>query len=96
MVLQQVQIFVIPFQINSKMKIDLRSDTVTVPTPEMLEAMLSAKVGDDVFDEDPTVKILEKRLADMFGKPRALFFPSGSMANQTAIKLHTNLYMTRI
>lgn len=72
------------------MKIDLRSDTVTVPTPEMLEAMLSAKVGDDVFDEDPTVKILEKRLADMFGKPRALFFPSGSMANQTAIKLHTS------
>jgi len=72
------------------MKIDLRSDTVTIPTPEMLEAMLSAKVGDDVFDEDPTVKILEKRLADMFGKPRALFFPSGSMANQTAIKLHTN------
>ena len=71
------------------MKIDLRSDTVTIPTPEMLEAMLSAKVGDDVFDEDPTVKILEKRLADMFGKPRALFFPSGSMANQTAIKLHT-------
>lgn len=71
------------------MKIDLRSDTVTKPTPAMLNAMMQAKVGDDVFDEDPTVKILESRLAKMFGKPRALFFPSGSMANQTAIKLHT-------
>ena len=71
------------------MKIDLRSDTVTKPTPAMLDAMMQAEVGDDVFDEDPTVKILESRLAKMFGKPRALFFPSGSMANQTAIKLHT-------
>lgn len=72
------------------MTIDLRSDTVTKPTLAMLDAMMSAKVGDDVFDEDPTVKELEARLAKMFGKPRALFFPSGSMANQTAIKLHTN------
>ncbi|MEY8849117.1 low specificity L-threonine aldolase [Psychroserpens sp. XS_ASV72] len=72
------------------MIIDLRSDTVTKPTQGMLEAMMNAEVGDDVFDEDPTVKQLEQRLADMFGKPRALFFPSGSMANQTAIKLHTN------
>lgn len=72
------------------MKIDLRSDTVTKPSPQMLEAMLNAEVGDDVFDEDPTVKQLEAKLANMFGKPRALFFPSGSMANQTAIKLHTN------
>ncbi|MDT0558803.1 GntG family PLP-dependent aldolase [Ichthyenterobacterium sp. W332] len=72
------------------MIIDLRSDTVTKPTKGMLDAMMSAKVGDDVFDEDPTVKILEDRLANLFGKPRALFFPSGSMANQTAIKLHTN------
>lgn len=72
------------------MKIDLRSDTVTKPTPEMLDAMMHAQVGDDVFDEDPTVKVLESKLAKMFGKPRALFFPSGSMANQTAIKLHTN------
>ena len=71
------------------MKIDLRSDTVTKPNPAMLNAMMQAEVGDDVFDEDPTVKILESRLAKMFGKPRALFFPSGSMANQTAIKLHT-------
>lgn len=71
------------------MIIDLRSDTVTKPTKGMLEAMMNAEVGDDVFDEDVTVKQLEKRLADMFGKPRALFFPSGSMANQTALKLHT-------
>lgn len=72
------------------MIIDLRSDTVTKPSKGMLDAMLTAKVGDDVFDEDETVKVLENKLAEMFGKPRALFFPSGSMANQTALKLHTN------
>ena len=72
------------------MNIDLRSDTVTKPTKGMLEAMFSAEVGDDVFKEDPTVNALEEHLANMFGKPKALFFPSGSMANQTAIKLHTN------
>jgi threonine aldolase len=72
------------------MIIDLRSDTVTKPSKGMLDAMMSAQVGDDVFDEDVTVKQLEKRIADMFGKPRALFFPSGSMANQSALKLHTN------
>lgn len=70
-------------------KIDLRSDTVTKPTKQMLEAMMSAQVGDDVFREDPTVNHLEERLASMFGKDKALFFPSGTMANQTAIKLHT-------
>lgn len=72
------------------MKIDLRSDTVTKPTKGMLDAMMSAKVGDDVYKEDPTVNALEERLAAMFGKPKALFFPTGTMANQTAIKLHTN------
>ncbi len=72
------------------MTIDLRSDTVTKPTKGMLDAMMQAKVGDDVFNEDPTVIILEERLANMFGKDKALFFPSGTMANQTAIKLHTN------
>ncbi|WCO03304.1 threonine aldolase family protein [Psychroserpens ponticola] len=71
------------------MTIDLRSDTVTKPTKGMLNAMMSAEVGDDVFKEDPTVNALEERLANMFGKEKALFFPSGSMANQTAIKLHT-------
>ncbi len=71
------------------MKIDLRSDTVTKPTKEMLEAMMSTEVGDDVYKEDPTVNALEQRIAMMFGKEEALFFPSGSMANQAAIKLHT-------
>ncbi|MBF8151059.1 PLP-dependent transferase [Winogradskyella sp. F6397] len=72
------------------MIIDLRSDTVTKPSKGMLDAMQSAHVGDDVFREDPTVNQLEERLAKMFGKQKALFFPSGSMANQVAIKLHTN------
>ncbi|MDP5081592.1 MAG: aminotransferase class I/II-fold pyridoxal phosphate-dependent enzyme [Winogradskyella sp.] len=72
------------------MIIDLRSDTVTKPSKGMLDAMMSAKVGDDVFREDPTVNELEERLAKLFGKQEALFFPSGSMANQIAIKLHTN------
>lgn len=72
------------------MLIDLRSDTVTKPTKGMLNAMMSAQVGDDVYKEDPTVNELEERIADMFGKEKALFFPTGTMANQTAIKLHTN------
>ncbi|MBO6880091.1 MULTISPECIES: GntG family PLP-dependent aldolase [Winogradskyella] len=72
------------------MIIDLRSDTVTKPTKSMLEAMLTAEVGDDVYKEDPTVNALEKRLANMFGMDEALFFPTGSMANQAALKLHTN------
>ena len=72
------------------MNIDLRSDTVTKPSKEMLEAMMQAQVGDDVFREDPTVNELEARIAKMFGKEEALFFPSGTMANQTALKLHTN------
>ncbi len=70
--------------------IDLRSDTVTVPTEGMLQAMMSAKVGDDVYKEDPTINELEIRLAEIFGMEKALFFPTGTMANQTAIKLHTN------
>lgn len=72
------------------MEINLFSDTVTKPTPEMLQYMFNAKVGDDVFKQDPTVNELEASLADLFGKEAALFFPSGTMANQTAIKLHTN------
>ena len=71
------------------MQIDLRSDTVTKPSNGMIEAMMSAKLGDDVYAEDPSVNALEARIATMFGKPKALFFPSGTMANQTAIKLHT-------
>lgn len=72
------------------MIIDLRSDTVTKPTKEMLEAMMQAKVGDDVYAEDETVNALESKVAKLFGKQKAVFFPSGTMANQTAIKLHTN------
>jgi threonine aldolase len=71
------------------MIIDLRSDTVTKPNEAMLQAMLKAETGDDVYKEDPTVNKLEERLADMFGMDSALFFPTGSMANQAAIKLHT-------
>jgi len=71
------------------LEINLISDTVTRPTPGMLEAMMQAEVGDDVFKEDPTVKALEEKVAAYFGREAALFFPSGTMANQTAIKLHT-------
>lgn len=71
------------------MLIDLRSDTVTNPTPAMMEAMLRAPLGDDVYGEDPTVNLLQDRLSDMFGMDQALFFPTGTMANQAAIKLHT-------
>jgi len=71
-------------------EINLISDTVTKPTPGMLDAMMSAKVGDDVFKADPSVNALEEKTAQMFNKEAALFFPSGTMANQTAIKLHTN------
>ncbi|PKP25571.1 MAG: threonine aldolase [Bacteroidetes bacterium HGW-Bacteroidetes-2] len=71
------------------MLIDLRSDTVTKPTPEMMQAIMHAKVGDDVYKEDPSVNALENKLATLFGKEAALFFPTGSMTNQTAIKLHT-------
>ena len=72
------------------MEINLISDTVTKPTPEMLQAMFNAKVGDDVFKQDPTVNAFEKMVADLFGMEAALFFPTGTMANQTAIKLNTN------
>lgn len=71
------------------MKIDLRSDTVTRPTEEMRKAMWNAEVGDDVYKEDPSANDLEQYLAELFGKPKALFFPTGSMTNQAAIKLHT-------
>ncbi len=71
------------------MIIDLRSDTFTKPTPEMMEAIMSAKTGDDVYKEDPTVNELERRFTEMFGMDTALFFPTGSMSNQAAIKLHT-------
>lgn len=71
------------------MLIDLRSDTVTRPTPGMKEAMFSASVGDDVFGEDPTVNALEEKIALLFGMEAAIFCPSGTMTNQIAIRLHT-------
>ena len=69
--------------------VDFRSDTVTKPTPGMLEAMMTAKVGDDVFGEDETVAALEAKLADIFGMEAGLFCPSGTMTNQIAIKCFT-------
>ena len=70
--------------------IDLRSDTVTRPTPAMLEYMTKAKVGDDVFGEDPTVNEIESIAAGMFGMESALYCPTGTMSNQVAIKAHTH------
>ena len=69
---------------------DLRSDTVTKPSPDMLEYMFKAEVGDDVFDEDPTVIALENKVATMFGKEAALFCPSGTMTNQIAVRINTS------
>ncbi|HVX25020.1 MAG TPA: low-specificity L-threonine aldolase [Parafilimonas sp.] len=68
---------------------DFRSDTVTKPTTAMLEAMMNAKLGDDVFGEDPTINALEEKAASMFGMEAAIFCPSGTMTNQIAIKCHT-------
>ena len=69
--------------------IDLRSDTVTKPTPAMRKAMAEAQVGDDVFGEDPTVNLLQEKVANLLGKEAALFVPSGTMGNQLSIKSHT-------
>jgi threonine aldolase len=71
------------------MTIDLRSDTVTRPTPAMRAAMAAAEVGDDVYGEDPTVNRLEARAAEIFGREAALFVPTGTMGNQIAIRMHT-------
>jgi threonine aldolase len=71
------------------MSIDLRSDTVTRPTPGMLQAMVNARVGDDVLGDDPTVILLEERVADLLGHEAGLWCPSGTMANQVAIVVHT-------
>lgn len=74
------------------MIIDLRSDTVTKPTPEMHEAMMNARVGDDVFGEDPSVKELEEKCAAMLGMEAGVFCPSGTMTNQIGIKILTQPY----
>lgn len=70
-------------------KVDLRSDTLTKPTPAMLDAMFNAPVGDDVWGEDPSMNALEKKVAALFGHEAAIFCPSGIMTNQLAIKVHT-------
>jgi threonine aldolase len=70
--------------------IDLRSDTVTKPSPQMRRAMAEAEVGDDVYGEDPTVNRLQERAAEIFDKEAAIFVPTGSMGNQIAVKLHTH------
>jgi len=69
--------------------IDLRSDTVTLPTPEMREEMYKAFVGDDVFGDDPTINNFEERVAEILGKEAAVYMPSGTMTNQVAIRTHT-------
>ena len=74
---------------GSPVAIDLRSDTVTRPTPEMRRAMAEADVGDDVFNEDPTVIRLQETVAAMFGKEAALFVSSGTMSNQLCVNVHT-------
>jgi len=71
------------------MKVDLRSDTVTLPTREMMAAMQAAPLGDDVYGEDPTVNTLEHKVAALFGMEAALFCPTGTMTNQLAIRVHT-------
>ena len=75
---------------TSATAIDLRSDTVTKPSPEMRRAMFEAEVGDDVYGEDPTINRLEAMAAAIFGREAALLVPSGTMGNQIAIKLHTH------
>jgi len=74
---------------RSRNVIDLRSDTVTRPTPAMRKAMAEAEVGDDVFGEDPTANALQEKVAKILGKETSIFVPSGTMANQLAIKSHT-------
>ena len=69
--------------------IDLRSDTITIPTPEMREIMKEAFVGDDVFGDDPTINNLEERVAEILGKEASVYMPSGTMTNQVAIRTHT-------
>ncbi|HCK99130.1 MAG TPA: low specificity L-threonine aldolase, partial [Candidatus Marinimicrobia bacterium] len=73
-----------------RITIDLRSDTVTKPSPGMREAIARADVGDDVYDEDPTINLLQERVAELMGKEDALYVPSGTMSNQIAIKTHTH------
>ena len=72
--------------------IDLRSDTVTQPTPGMREAMMNARIGDDVFGDDPSVKELESKCAQIFGMDAGVYCPSGTMTNQIGINILTRPY----
>ena len=74
---------------NNRGVVDLRSDTVTKPSAEMRRAMADSVVGDDILDGDPTTRQLEAKVAELCGKESALFFPSGTQTNQTAVWLHT-------
>jgi threonine aldolase len=76
--------------VEASRAIDLRSDTVTRPSPGMREAIAGAVVGDDVFEDDPTVKALERKVASLLGKDAGLFVPSGTMGNQIALRTHTS------
>ena len=80
------------FQAPMNQSVDLRSDTVTQPTPGMREAMMKAPIGDDVFGEDPSVKALEEKCASMFGMEAGLYCPSGTMTNQIGINILTHPY----
>ena len=71
------------------MNIDLRSDTVTKPSPAMLDAMMAAEVGDDVFGDDPTINALQEKMANMFGMEAAIYCPSGTMTNQIGMRVNT-------
>ena len=72
----------------SQPPVDLRSDTLTLPTPEMQAFMAAAPLGDDVFGEDPTINLLQEEVAERLGKEAALFVPSGSMSNQIGVRVH--------
>ena len=74
---------------NHRQMVDLRSDTVTRPSPEMRRAMAEAEVGDDVFGDDPTINLLQEKVAELLGKEAALYVPSGTMANEAAIRAQT-------
>ena len=69
-------------------RVDLRSDTVSHPSPEMRKAMYEAELGDDVYGDDPTTNLLEERAAEMLGKEAALYMPSGTMTNQIGVRIH--------
>src|SRR5579862_780572 len=89
MPVEQTQSEVAQAKHKPRTAIDLRSDTVTQPTPEMRRAMAEAEVADDVYGEDPTMNRLQQRAAEIFGKEAAIFAPTGTMGNQVAIRVHT-------